>query len=370
MLAPSNVARFAKSRYAEFSSFLGIASKVPEPKHNRTTGGAVYCRSGLRDFPQRRIARGGSSRSNLAGHAKKAEKLVIFVVLPLGTVVAYLLLVGLRSKRRYPDWKCMGIKDTIEKQNKILVVEDEPSLRWTLQEALRGWGYEPVLAATATEAQQAFAQAQPLAVLLDIHLPDGSGLDLLRSFKQRAPHTVVIMMTGEVVVAHTIAALRGGADDFIGKPIHLPELEYTLRTNIAQRRKGIAAPPHPPRLLIVADAQEQQQYLANAFSTSGAEITPAHSLAECIQACRSPHDLVIVDLPAEQVKSALEHLRASQTHAEIPVLVEVERILADRSLAGVLPQFRAMPCNQHEMVTLARRRLATLTNRTAAKALL
>ncbi len=260
----------------------------------------------------------------------------------------------------------MKIKPTIKGQHKILLVEDEPSLQWTLQEALRGWGYEPVLAATAAAARQKFAQTHPLAVLLDINLPDGSGLDLLRVFKQHAPQTVVIMMTGEVVVTHTIAALRGGADDFIGKPIHLSELEYTLRANLERRRTATNLPPHPPRLLIVADAKEQQQYLTNAFSTSGAEITYAHSLAECLQACHSPHDLAIIDLPAEQVKSALEHLRASQTHADIPVLVEVERILADRSLAGVLPQFRAMPCNQHEMVTLARRRLATLANRTTS----
>ena len=264
----------------------------------------------------------------------------------------------------------MTSKNTVKEQKKILLVEDEPSLRWTLQEALRGWGYEPVLASTATAAREKFAQTPLLAVLLDINLPDGSGLELLRTFKQYAPQTVVIMMTGEVVVSNTIAALRGGADDFVGKPIHLSELEYTLRTNIAQRKRDLSASPHPPHLLIVTDTEEQQQYLTNAFITSGAEITCVHSLAECVQACRTPHDLAIIDLPAEQVKAALEHLRASQTHADIPVLVEVQRILSDRSLAGVLPKFRAMPCNQHEMVTLARRRLTTITNRSTAKALL
>jgi DNA-binding NtrC family response regulator len=72
-------------------------------------------------------------------------------------------------------------------------------------------------------------------VLLDIDLPDGSGLDVLRQIKQQRPESIVIMITGNVQVDNTISALRGGAYDFIGKPINLEELRVTIRNGIEAR---------------------------------------------------------------------------------------------------------------------------------------
>ena len=72
-------------------------------------------------------------------------------------------------------------------------------------------------------------------VLLDIDLPDGSGLDLLKKIKLENPETVAVMITGNVQVDNTIAALRGGAYDFIGKPISLEELRVTIRNGIEAR---------------------------------------------------------------------------------------------------------------------------------------
>jgi two-component system response regulator AtoC len=114
-------------------------------------------------------------------------------------------------------------------KNKVLVVDDEPTIRYTLGEALKGWGYEHLEAGTIAKALEFFESEHPLVVLQDIHLPDGSGLDALREYKSRQPHCVVIMMTGNVLVDDTISALRGGAYDFIGKPISLRELQVTIR---------------------------------------------------------------------------------------------------------------------------------------------
>ena len=72
-------------------------------------------------------------------------------------------------------------------------------------------------------------------VLLDIDLPDGSGLDLLKKIKLENPDTVAVMITGNVQIDNTIAALRGGAYDFIGKPISLEELRVTIRNGIEAR---------------------------------------------------------------------------------------------------------------------------------------
>lgn len=117
-------------------------------------------------------------------------------------------------------------------KEKVLVVDDEPMIRWTLTEALRGWGYEPVEAATVQAALASFDNEHPQAVLLDINLPDGSGLDVLREIKRRSTNAVVIMITANVLIEDTISAMRGGAYDFIGKPINLNELQVTIRNGL------------------------------------------------------------------------------------------------------------------------------------------
>jgi two-component system response regulator AtoC len=127
-------------------------------------------------------------------------------------------------------------------KQKILVVDDERTIRWTLNEALRGWGYEPIEAGTIASALAAFESEHPAAVLLDINLPDGSGLDALKEIKSRQPHAIVIMITANVLVEDTLAALRGGAYDFIGKPINLNELNVTIRNGLEanQLRKEVS----------------------------------------------------------------------------------------------------------------------------------
>ena len=117
----------------------------------------------------------------------------------------------------------------------ILVVDDDNAVRWTLKEALRSWGFTPIEAGTVAEGTKLFNAHLPAAVLLDIDLPDGSGLDVLREIKREHPDAIAIMITGNVHIENTISALRGGAYDFIGKPINLEELRVTIRNAIEAR---------------------------------------------------------------------------------------------------------------------------------------
>jgi len=121
-------------------------------------------------------------------------------------------------------------------KEKVLVVDDDSAIRYTLTEALRGWGYEPFEASTVAAALESFDSEHPSAVLQDVNLPDGSGLDALVEYKKRQPQAIVIMITGAVQLEDTIAALRGGAYDFIGKPIRLGELQVTIRNGIEAGR--------------------------------------------------------------------------------------------------------------------------------------
>jgi len=117
----------------------------------------------------------------------------------------------------------------------ILVVDDDEAIRWTLREALQSWSFGAVEAGSVAEALKHFKAELPAAVLLDIDLPDGSGLDVLREIKREHPEAIVIMITGNVQIDNTISALRGGAYDFIAKPINLEELRITIRNAIETR---------------------------------------------------------------------------------------------------------------------------------------
>src|ERR1700755_238612 len=131
-----------------------------------------------------------------------------------------------------------GLRREFLKQSKekLLVVDDDASIRWALAEALRSWGYTSAEAGTVAAALAAFEAEERAAVLLDIDLPDGSGLDALREIKSRAADAVVMMVTGNVVIQTTISALRGGAYDFVGKPINIEELRVTIRNGIEAHR--------------------------------------------------------------------------------------------------------------------------------------
>jgi len=121
-------------------------------------------------------------------------------------------------------------------KDKVLIIDDDQAVRWTLAEALRRWGYVSAEAGTLAEGLAAFDAEQPSVILLDVNLPDGSGLDALREIKRRQPQSVIIMITADVMVEDTIEALRGGAYDFIAKPIKLDELQVTIRNGIEASR--------------------------------------------------------------------------------------------------------------------------------------
>src|SRR5262245_24852274 len=103
----------------------------------------------------------------------------------------------------------------------VLLVEDKADLREMLQQALARMKYEAVPAATATSARNALRERRFAAVLTDLRLPDGSGLDVLRSAMEADTALPVVVMTAYGTIAEAVSAMRDGAYDFIQKPIDL-----------------------------------------------------------------------------------------------------------------------------------------------------
>jgi CheY-like chemotaxis protein len=254
--------------------------------------------------------------------------------------------------------------------NKVLIVDDEPTIRWALTEALRGWNYETVEAETGEAAIAAVETEQPAAVLLDINLPDSSGLDLLREIKRHRPQTAVIMITAETLFENAVAALRGGADDFIGKPINLDELRFALDRALELKREGRApVVVNRPRVLIISDSAERIPHWQAAFDSLQVETTCAIFPEEWSYVSGDRHDIAVIDVGPTLLEPLLKNLRASKQHAEIPALVEQSRI-ASVPLTGVLPKYRAMPCSHDDLIRLARRRLASISGYGRAKGIL
>ncbi|MGA0595905.1 response regulator [Enterovirga sp. CN4-39] len=122
---------------------------------------------------------------------------------------------------------------------RVLVVEDDPILADGLQAGLGLGGWTVDRVETCEDARSALAAGSYSAVVLDVMLPDGSGIDLLRKLRSEGERTPVIVLTALDSVPHRISGLDGGADDYLGKPFDLDELGARLRA-IARRSSGRA----------------------------------------------------------------------------------------------------------------------------------
>jgi two-component system response regulator HydG len=106
----------------------------------------------------------------------------------------------------------------------ILVVDDDQTVRETLAEFFDSLGYVVRSAATATAGRQAAAEHAPDVVLVDLRLPDASGLTLLEALRADDPELGVIVLTGHADVPTAVRAMQQGALDFLEKPVELEAL--------------------------------------------------------------------------------------------------------------------------------------------------
>lgn len=126
----------------------------------------------------------------------------------------------------------------------VLVVEDEPTLRETLAEALEADGFRAVQAGDGRMALELFRADKPDLVLLDLMLPELSGLEVARQI--RAESSVpIVMLTARDAELDKVVGLEMGADDYVTKPFSLRELSARVRAVLRRGESvGAALPPH------------------------------------------------------------------------------------------------------------------------------
>ena len=114
-------------------------------------------------------------------------------------------------------------------QKRVLIVDDEKLVRWTLTQKCTEFGYFSLEASSGEEALRMLQTEQVDAILLDVHLPDLSGIEVLDKLKNAGETRSVIMMTADPQLDDVKAALRLGAYDFVSKPLNFDELSVTLQ---------------------------------------------------------------------------------------------------------------------------------------------
>ncbi|WP_151718424.1 response regulator [Gemmobacter serpentinus] len=121
---------------------------------------------------------------------------------------------------------------------RLLAVEDEPDLAEAIAACLRGAGHAVDLALRLEDARAALAGTDYDLVLLDLHLPDGDGLDLLRQLRAAGQRIPVLIVTARDRITERIAGLEAGADDYLVKPYDLDEMHARI---LAIHRRAAAA---------------------------------------------------------------------------------------------------------------------------------
>lgn len=121
---------------------------------------------------------------------------------------------------------------------KILIVEDEPSLRELTERAMRNEGYVVECAEDFITAETKIAGYNYDCILLDIMLPGGSGLDLLEQLRSMGRGENVIIISARDSVDDRVAGLELGADDYLAKPFHMSELVARVRSVLRRGRSG------------------------------------------------------------------------------------------------------------------------------------
>jgi two-component system alkaline phosphatase synthesis response regulator PhoP len=126
--------------------------------------------------------------------------------------------------------------------SRILLVEDEPGVRLTVEDRLRSEGYEVESAADGDEGLKRAANERFDLLILDVMLPKRSGFDVCRDLRQQGVTTPVLMLTARTQVADRVVGLKLGADDYLVKPFAMAELLARVETRL---RRPTSQSPRP-----------------------------------------------------------------------------------------------------------------------------
>ena len=156
-------------------------------------------------------------------------------------------------------------------KTEVLLVDDEPQIRFTLRRFLESRGYGILEAESCQSALQVCHDSQPDAIVLDHNLPDGDALSLLPPLQEIHPGVPIIVLTAYATVDLAVQAMKQGAEYFLTKPVDLTALQRILDRALENRRN---------RLKVAANESRLSREFLNAFLGNGPAITQLARLSE------------------------------------------------------------------------------------------
>lgn len=206
----------------------------------------------------------------------------------------------------------------------LLVIEDDDTFSAILRDLAREMGFRALVAGTAQEALQLAKEHMPHAIVLDVGLPDQSGLSVLDRLKRdvRTRHIPIHIVSAE---DYTETALSLGAVGYIMKPVQREQLVEVLNALDAKLSQGVH------RVLIVEDNEVQREAVAKLLTSHDVETVSAGTAAECLTLLKDQtFDCMVLDLtlPDASGYSLLETISADSSHSFPPVIVYTGRVLS------------------------------------------
>jgi DNA-binding response OmpR family regulator len=206
----------------------------------------------------------------------------------------------------------------------VVIVDDSLTVRMDLAEAFEGAGFAPVLCATIAEARVALLRDDLGVVVLDVHLPDGDGVELLRELRGTAIGATlpVIMLSTEAEVGARVRALKTGADEYVGKPY---DRAYVIsRTRELLRSRRPAASGRSTSVLVIDDSVTFREALRDELVRAGYDVLTAVSGEDGLRlAADHRPNAIIVDseLPAMDGATVIRHVRLDAALRGMPCLL-------------------------------------------------
>jgi two-component system, NtrC family, sensor kinase len=205
---------------------------------------------------------------------------------------------------------------------RVLIVDDSLTVRMDLADAFSAAGFTALPCATLGEARAVLA-AEPVDVLvLDVMLPDGDGVELLREVRAAADTgPAVLMLSAEAEVSDRIRGIQTGADEYVGKPY---DVSYVVARARELVRVRVSPVPRGPTVLIIDDSPTARDVVRRALEQGGYDVLEAASGEEGLRVAASLRpDAVIVDfmLPGIDGGAVIRSLRLDAAMRSIPCLL-------------------------------------------------
>jgi two-component system NtrC family sensor kinase len=207
----------------------------------------------------------------------------------------------------------------------VLIVDDSLTVRMDLKEAFEDVGFQTVVCATAAAARQALADAAVRIVVLDVLLPDGNGVDLLKEIRASGDTSgvVVLMLSTEAEVTHRLRGLRTGADEYVGKPYDIHYVVARAR-ELLRTRRAEPGTSSPATILVIDDSITFRETLRQVLEGAGYTVRVAASGEEGLRiAAAERPGAVIVDsvLPGVDGATVIRRLRLDTGLRSVPCLL-------------------------------------------------